>query len=97
LQKEAAVLGLSVKSVVRERSTVGLKLKDPKVPVSVLMVRFDVGGPYGSVVELFRRLNKRSIAVGIEDLSIRGLDEPPFEVEASMLLRIPVAEGGKNG
>jgi len=95
-QKEAASLGLTVKSMVRERAG-GLKLKDPKVPVSALMVRLDVAGPYTGVVELLRRLNKRSIAVGVDDLSIRGLDEPPFEVDVSILMKIPVAEGGKNG
>ncbi len=92
LQKEAENLGLSVRSVVRESLTV-MRLKDAPRPVLRLLVRLELDGPYASVMEMFRRLSKGDLAVGVEELSLKGNDEPPFDVEVILRVRIPVVEG----
>jgi len=91
LQRQAGDLGLTVRSIVRERLT-GMKLKD--APVSMLYVRLELSGPHASVMEMLRRLSKGSLAVGLEELSISGSDEPPYDVLVMLLVRIPVLEGG---
>lgn len=94
LQKEAADLGLSVLAVVRE-SVTGMRLKDAPQEVSVLLVRLELHGPYASVMEMFRRLSKGALAVGLEELSVKGSDEPPYDVDVVLRVRMPVVEGGK--
>ena len=91
LQKEAEALGLSVRSVVRE-SLSGMRLKDAPRPVLRLLVRLELDGPYASVMEMFRRLGKGDLAVGLEELSLKGNDEPPFGVAVVLRLRMPVVE-----
>ncbi|HUU09431.1 MAG TPA: type II secretion system protein GspM [Phycisphaerae bacterium] len=93
-QKEAADLGLSVRSVVRE-SVTGIQLKDAPRQVSVLLVRLELHGPYASVMEMFRRLSKGALAVGLEELSVKGSDEPPYDVDVVLRVRMPVVEGEK--
>ncbi len=92
LQKEAETLGLSVRSVVRESLT-GMRLKDVPRPVLRLLVCLEVDGPYASVMEMFRRLSKGDLAVGLEELALKGNDEPPFDVAVVLRLRMPVVEG----
>lgn len=92
LQKEAEALGLSVRSVVRESLTV-MRLKDTPRPVLRLLVRLELDGPYASVMEMFRRLGKGDLAIGLEELSLKGNDEPPFDVAVVLRLRMPVVEG----
>jgi hypothetical protein len=45
-------------------------------------------------MEMLRRLSKGSLAVGLEELSIVGSDEPPYDVLVMLLVRMPVLEGG---
>ena len=91
-QKEAEDLGLTVRSVIRERQT-DLRAKDAGAQVSALFVRFDLHGPYASIMTMLGRLNGGQVAVGIEDLVLKGLDEEPYDVDASLLVRLPVVEG----
>lgn len=91
LQKEAAGLGLSVRSIIRE-SVTGIRLDDAPRPVLLLLVRVELNGPYASVMEMFRRLSKGDLVVGLEELSIRGADEPPYDVEVMLRVRLPVVE-----
>jgi type II secretory pathway component PulM len=93
-QKQAADLGLSVRSVTRER-VVTMKLKD--APVALLFVRLEMSGSHASVMEILRRLSKGPLAIGLEELSIRGSDEPPYDVGVMVLVRLPVLEGANNG
>lgn len=90
-QKEAEDLGLTVRSVIRERQA-GLGPKDA-AQVSTLLVRMEVHGSYASVMTLLGRLGSGQAAVGIEDMVIKGLDEEPYDVEVSLLVRLPVVEG----
>ena len=91
-QKEAEDLGLTVRSVIRERQA-GFGPKDAAVQVSTLLVRMNVHGPYASVMTLLAHLGGGQTAVGIEDMVIKGLDEEPYDVEVSLLVRLPVVEG----
>jgi hypothetical protein len=94
LQAEAAGLGLSVSSTIRER-VAKMTLKDSPARVSVLMVRLELSGQYASVMELLRRLDKRSIAIGLQDLIVKGNLEPPYNVQVTLLVRLPIVEGEK--
>lgn len=96
LQKEAENLGLSVRSVVRE-SVTGIRLKDTLRPVSQLLVRLELDGPYASVMEMFRRLSKGDLAIGLEELSLKGNDGPPFDVTVMLRVRMPIVEGEDHG
>jgi Tfp pilus assembly protein PilO len=93
LQKQAAELSLSVRSILRERTT-GMKLKD--APVALLFVRLEFTGPHASVMEMLRRLSKGSLAVGLEEISIKATDDHPYDVEVMLLVRLPVLEGANN-
>ncbi|KPJ76890.1 MAG: hypothetical protein AMK72_08295 [Planctomycetes bacterium SM23_25] len=96
IQKQAEELGLSVRSVARESLT-GLRLKEASRPVQQLLVRLELDGPYASVMEMFRRLSKGNLAIGLEELSIEGTDEPPFDVAVVLRVRLPVVEGDDHG
>lgn len=92
IQKEAEGLGLSVHSVSRE-SVTELRLEDAPRPVLQLLVRLELDGPYASVMELFRRLSKGDLAIGLEELSLEGSNEPPCNVAVTLRVRLPVVEG----
>ncbi|HUU90384.1 MAG TPA: type II secretion system protein GspM [Phycisphaerae bacterium] len=96
IQKEAEGLGLSVHSVAREAVT-GLRLKDAPRPVLQLLVRLELDGPYASVMEMFRRLSKGNLTIGLEELSLEGSDAPPHDVAVVLRVRLPVVEGDNHG
>ena len=91
IQKEAEGLGLSVHSVFRE-SVTELRLEDAPRPVLQLLVRLELDGPYASVMELFRRLSKGNLAIGLEELSLEGNDTPPHNVAVTLRVRLPFVE-----
>lgn len=93
LQKQASDLGLTVRSIVRERMT-PMRMKD--APVSMLYVRLELSGPHAGIMEMLRRLSKGSLAVGLEELSLSGSDDPPYDVLVIVLIRMPVLEGGSH-
>jgi len=92
IQKQAEDLGLSVRSLARE-SVTELRLKDAPRPVLQLLVRLELDGPYASVMEMFRNLSKGNLAIGLEELSLEGTDQPPFDVSVVLRVRLPIVEG----
>jgi len=95
LQKAAADLGLTVRAVIREHSE-PVRIKEGETQVALLAVRMELSGPYASVAELLRRLGKGPMAVGLQELSIKSADEPPYDVEVALVVRLPVVEGAKH-
>jgi hypothetical protein len=94
LQSQAANLGLTVRSVVRERV---IRMKMKEAPVAQLFVRLEMVGPHAGAMEMLRRLSKGPLSVGLEELSIRGSDEPPYDVDVMVLVRLPILEGTNHG
>ncbi len=91
-QREAAELGLTVRSVIRERQS-DLRLGGEKAPVSILVVRLELHGPYAAVMAMLQRLGQGDAVTGLEELTLKGLDEPPYDVELVVLVRLAVGEG----
>jgi len=92
IQKQAEDLGLSVRSLARE-SVTALRLEDAPRPVLQLLVRLELDGPYASIMEMFRNLSKGNLAIGLEELSLEGTDQPPFDVSVVLRVRLPIVEG----
>ena len=93
-QAEASGLGLSVTSTIRER-VAKIRLTGSAEEVSVLTVRLELSGPPLSVMEMLRRLSRRSIAVGLQELVVKGSTDPPYDVAVTLLVRLPIMEGEK--
>ncbi len=91
-QKEAEDLGLSVHSVIRERQ-VDMRLQEAAAPVSMLIVQLELHGPYDAVMKLVEKLGEGPVAVGLEEVLIKGFDAEPYDVEVALLVRLPVFEG----
>jgi len=93
-QDDAASLGLAVHSIIRE--AVRPRLRGVQIPVSEIVVRLELAGPYSSVVEMMRRMSKKGVAVGLEELFIEGSDQPPYDVAVRLVVRLPAAEGANH-
>lgn len=91
-QKDAEEIGLSVQSVIRERQ-VAMRLAGFDTPVSLLVVQLELYGPYEAVMEMLGKLGEGNVAVGMEEITVKGFDTSPYDVEMSLLVRLPVFEG----
>jgi len=94
-QDDAASLGLEVHSMVREPASPA-RLRGVQMPVSQIVVRLELAGPYSSVLEMMRRMSKKGVAVGLEELCMEGADRPPYDVTVKLVVRLPVVEGANH-
>jgi len=88
-QRLAAEVGLALESVSRERQA-PVQMDTGPARVSVLTVRLEVRGPYANVMAFMRRLEEGPQAVGLELLDVQVGETAPFDLRASLMVRLGV-------
>jgi type II secretory pathway component PulM len=88
-QRAAEEVGLELESVSRERQTSVTGDTGP-VSVTVVTVRLEVRGPYANVMALLGRLREGPQAVGLESLDIQVAETTPFDLRATLAIRLGV-------
>lgn len=88
-QRLAAEVGLALESVSRKRQA-PVQMDTGPARVSVLTVRLEVRGPYANVMAFMRRLEEGPQAVGLELLDVQVGETAPFDLRASLMVRLGV-------
>ncbi len=88
-QRLAVEVGLALESVSRERQA-PVQMDTGPARVSVLTVRLEVRGPYANVMAFMRRIEEGPQAVGLELLDVQVGETAPFDLRASLMVRLGV-------
>jgi len=88
-QNLGAQLGVTVKAVARDRQAPAPAAAGQS-GIEILIVRLEVQGPYGSIMAMLARLTEGTAAVGLEQMDLRVADQPPYDLDATILLRVAV-------